>query len=408
MGNPSNLGAMRFADEATFGETSSSFDERLEIIAPIDVSGLTQSYEMVDPVTQFQNAGSLPMRGVQGGSFSVSLYLCGHGSVTTGAITATAEENFISRCIGDLDATSDGGTVDSVTNAAQFSTTGVTVNNGGLIRVGALADAKGGGQYAAVNVASTMTLLTALGGAPESADVIYAPAMIYPKESGTSSSITSQRIEIITANQSYQCFGCYPTGISITGLNTGEIPKIDITMGVSRWSSSSSTFPTTTSVNAFTPSPVAAGSFFFNTFGDSTNAKYNIRDFTLNIDMGVVEIKGPGATNAHQVIVGAKRTKCQADFSFTLDSDAKDTTTWEDAWNTSESSQTFKHCLYTLSAGRDGGTVGIYFPRVHLTGARPTQQDVDGINRQSISCRAVTSPDATNAVGKANFLLGLG
>ena len=408
MANPSNLGAMRFADESSFGEVSTTFDERLEVIAPIDVSGLTQAMEMVDPQVQYQNDGALPMRGVQGGSFTVSLYLCGHGSATTGAISATAEENFISRCIGNLDVTNDGGTVAAATNANQFTETDATFSAGGLMRVGALGDSRGNGQFIAVKNASTMLMHTALDGSPDAGDVLYAPAMIYPTESGTSTDVTSQRIEIITANQSYQCHGCYPTAISITGLNPGEIPKMDITMGVARWSSSSSTFPTATSVNSFVPSPVAAGSFFFNTFGADTRVTYSIRDFALNIDMAVTEIKGPGATNAHQVIVGAKRTKCQASFDFTLDSDVKDTTTWEDAWNTAEGSQTFKHCLYTCSAGRDGATLGFYFPKVHITGDRPTQQDLDGVNRQSISCRAVTSSSATTALEKANFIMGLG
>jgi len=408
MGNPSNLGAMRFADEATFGEVSTTFDERLEIIAPIDAGGLTQTMEMVDPTVQFQNDAALPMRGVQGGSFTVSLYLCGHGSATTGAISATAEENFISRCIGNLDVTNDGGTVAATTNANQFTETDATLSAGGLTRVGTLGDGRGNGQYIAVKNASTMLMHTALDGSPDAGDVLYAPAMIYPSEAGTSSSITSQRIEIITANQSYHCFGCYPTAISITGLSPGEIPKIDITMGVSRWNSYNTTFPTATSVNSFVPSPVAAGSFFFGTFGADTRTTYSIRDFSLNIDMAVTEIRGPGATNAHQVIVGAKRTKCQASFDFTIDSEAANTTTFESLWNTAEGSQTFKHCLYTCSAGRDGATVGFYFPKVHLTGQRPTQMDMDGINRQSISCRAVTSAATATALERANFILGLG
>ena len=408
MGNPSQLGAFNFADESSFGEVSTSFDERLEIIAPIDVSGLTQNMEIVDPVVQFQNDAALPMRGVQGGSFTVSLYLCGHGSATTGAISATAEENFISRCIGNLDVTNDGGTVAATTNANQFTETDATFSAGGLLRAGALGDGRGNGQYIAVKNASTMLMHTALDGSPDAGDILYAPAMIYPSEAGTGSAITSQRIEIITANQSYRCFGCYPTGIAISGLSPGEIPKIDITMSVARWSSFNSTFPTVTSVNSFVPSPVAAGSFFFQTFGSDTRATYAIRDFTLNLDFAVTELKGPGASNAHQVIVGAKRTKCQASFDFTIDAEAANTTTFEDIWNTAEGSQTFKHALYTCSAGRDGGTVGFYFPKCHITGARPTQADREGINSQSISCRAVTSSATSTALERANFILAMG
>jgi len=408
MGNPSNLGAMRFADESSWGESSTTFDERLEIIAPIDVSGLEQALELVDPVTQYQNDGGLPMRGVQSGSFSVSLYLCGHGSATTGAISATAEENFISRCLGVLDVTNDGGTVAATTNANQFTETDATFSAGGLLRAGTIGDGRGNGQYIAVKNASTMLMHTALDGSPDAGDVLYAPAMIYPNEGGTASSITSQRIEIITANQSYHCFGCYPTAVAISGLNPGEIPKIDITMGVSRWNSYNSTFPTATSVNSFVPAPCAAGSFFFGEFGSDTRTTYDIRDFSMSIEMAVSELRGPGATNAHQVIVGAKRTRCQASFSFTIDAEAANTTTFETKWNTSELSQSFKHCLYTCSSGRDGSTVGIYFPRVHISGGRPTQADLNGINSQTINCRALTSSAASTNLEKANFVLGLG
>jgi hypothetical protein len=108
------------------------------------------------------------------------------------------------------------------------------------------------------------------------------------------------------------------------------------------------------------------------------------------------------------VIVGAKRTKCQASFDFTIDAEAANTTTFEDIWNTAEGSQTFKHALYTCSAGRDGGTVGFYFPKVHITGARPTQADREGINSQSISCRAVTSSATSTALERANFILAMG
>ena len=106
--------------------------------------------------------------------------------------------------------------------------------------------------------------------------------------------------------------------------------------------------------------------------------------------------------------MGAKRTKCQASFDFVIDSEAANTTSFEDLWNTAEGSQTFKHALYTVSAGRDGGTIGFYFPKVHLTGARPTQMDMDGINRQRISCRAVTDSAKSTALERANFILGMG
>jgi hypothetical protein len=191
-------------------------------------------------------------------------------------------------------------------------------------------------------------------------------------------------------------------------LNAGEIPRVSVTMSVSRWETNSGTFPTATAVDAFVPSPVAAGSFFFQTFGTTTRQTYSIREFNLNIDFATTEIRGPGASSAHQVIVGAKRTKCQASFDFVIDAETAGTTTFETLWNTAENSATFKHALYSCSVGRDGASLGFYFPKIQLVGARPTQFDMDGISRQRISCRAVTSSATSTALERANFIMALG
>jgi hypothetical protein len=407
MANPSQLGALLFADEATFG-ASGAFDERLPIIAQVDVSGLSQEMVPIDPVKQYQNDGDLMMRGTQSGSFTVELYLCGHGSATTGAISATATENFLARVFGNANHTNDGGTVNTPTDADTFSATGATIANGSVIRMGTLGDARGDGQFQAVSNGSTVQTLTALGATPNASDVIYTPVQIFPSEIPTGSAITSQRFEILTGNQQYRCYGCFPTGVSISGLNAGEIPRISVTMSVSRWETNSGTFPTATAVDAFVPSPVAAGSFFFQTFGTTTRQTYSIREFNLNIDFATTEIRGPGASSAHQVIVGAKRTKCQASFDFVIDAETAGTTTFETLWNTAENSATFKHALYSCSVGRDGASLGFYFPKIQLVGARPTQFDMDGISRQRISCRAVTSSATSTALERANFIMALG
>ncbi len=219
MSNSSVLGAVVCADESSWGE-SGSFDERLPIISPVDVSGLEQSMVNVDTVSQYMADGGLEMRGVQGGSFTIEMYLCGHGSATSGAISATNTETFLSRVIGALNVSNDGGTVaSSPTDADTFGASGATIANGSIVRVGSIGDARGGGQYAAVSNGSTVQLLTALGATPNASDVIYTPVQIYPVEDPTGSSVTSMRFEILTANQRYTCNGCYPQSISIGGLS---------------------------------------------------------------------------------------------------------------------------------------------------------------------------------------------
>jgi len=412
MGQPSNLGSLLMADESAFGEAVNTFDERLPVTSAVDLSGLTQEMMPVDPVHQYQNSGVHMMRGQQAGSITIEMYLCGHGTATTGAITATSIEKFVGNVIGAYSDSSDGGTIAAFTNSNQFTETDATFANGSLLRVGTLGDGRGDGQYIAVKDGTTMLMHTALGASPDVGDVLYAPVLLYPNEGPTTGTTPmSYRFCIQTANQQYRLHGCFPTGIAFGGLSPGEIPTVSVTMGVSRWAvhpHSSETFPTATAVTSHVPSPVAGGSFFFQTFDSDTRATYTIREFSLTIDFGSVELRGPGAADGHQVIVGARRTRTQASFEFVIDSETSGTTTFDSLWNTAEGSQSYKHCLYTLSAGRDGATVGFYFPKCSIVGQRPTQFDMDGINRQRISMRAVTSETKTLALEKANFILGMG
>jgi hypothetical protein len=152
---------------------------------------------------------------------------------------------------------------------------------------------------------------------------------------------------------------------------------------------------------------VAAGSFFRQTNGTATRATDTVRDFSATIDLGTVPLMGPGATDAFQHIVGVTRTNCTLSAEFTTDAEAAGTQTFDDKWNTAEDTITYEHILYSLSCV-DKRAVGIYLPKAFITGRRPVQSDVDGINRVRVSYKAKTSDDTTNALTNASWILGIG
>ncbi len=408
----STVGALLAADESSFGESSVVFDERLPIIAPVDTSGLTRAKIPHTGTRQYANDGTAyAIRGpFEMPSFSFRCYLTGHGTTTAGAISATVWESMLGRVIGNVDVTQAGTTVaDAPGNDADtFDIAGGTVAAHSMVFVGALGDGDGEGQAYQVNTnsANTLEMLTALLAEPAASQVVYAPVMIYPYE--TSDTLVSQRFAIMTANQRYTCHGCFPTSIAFSGLNPGELPVVDITMACARFAEESTeNWPALDdAVTAHSPAPVAAGSWWENAFGTTTYATKTIRDFQLQIDLGIIPLRGPGAVNAFQPVIGATRTMCKASYSYVTDAEAAGTQTEADLWDTAEDSYVTRHATYTLSVG-DKRAVAFRFPKAVMTGARPVQHDMDGINRVRSEYECIAHGDATTALTNASWILAL-
>lgn len=410
--HPDHLGACLYADEATFGEVSTTFDERLPVLNSIAemVAGLEQTSQDLTRTVQYQNDGEHHVRMVQGGQFPIELLLTGHGSTCATTITASVLGTFLGRIIGNLKVDNEGGTVDSgATDADTFAMTGHTIATGSLVRIGTLNDGRGNGQlYRCGDTASPADpiVLNALSGTPNENDVVYVPELIYPSEAPDGGAITSLRFLLQTANQRYRCYGCYPTSIEFVDLSDGSIPRVRVMMAVSAWEAeSASTWPTVTATDAFVAAPVAAGSVFINDVGTPTNQLIVPHEKTITIDFQTVPLRGPGAPRAYQDVIGVRRVKCQASISFVRDAQAAGTDAWGDWWNTH--SPTPQHCMVTLSPG-DGTSVGFYFPKLVRAMERPTQHGRDGLNAQRINYKAVTGPLLTNEITRANFMLALG
>lgn len=410
-GHAAHIGALGMADESAFGELSTTFDERLPVTNEINdiIGGLSQ--ELMDPanVRQYPSDASQDFKLCQGGNFTLRGNITGHGSATTGAISETVVPRFLGRVIGASDAAQVGGTVNSPTSEIQFTTTGVTTAAGKIIRVGSLGDGDGEGQAYRVVSTAPVVLANAMAGTPVGAQIVYAPELVYPKETPTTAgALTSHRFQAQTANQRYNIFGAYPTGLSITGWNAGETLSWEVPHACAAWApESSSTFPTTTSTDFFAPSPNQAGSLFINAVGTTTRSVVEFRDLSVNFDLQTVGLTGPGAPRTHQCVVGCRRVRCTASLEFTIDSETAGTDTWGDIWNTADNSRVFYHAMITCNTG-DGQAFGCYFPSLKLVGQRPTQMTRNGLNAKRVMFRARTGATTTNDLTLAPFMLFFG
>jgi hypothetical protein len=405
--NPGALGSISYESEASFGVDTTTFTTlRLPITAPVDASGLVHNKIDSQRVVQYRNDGTAWILGTMGGSFKTKFYLPGHGSTTSGATTITALETLLGYVFGNAAVSASAGTtLTGGTATAPTTTASGTFSAGSLCFVGSLGDARGAGQGYAVSthVTTTLTLLTALIASPTNGDVLYSATTIYPSEAPTSTTVTSLRFLLQTANLMYECHGCWPMSLSISGLNPGELPAIEVTWGVAWWRYSTATFPSVVSTDTSNPGAVAGGSLQVNTVGTATNAPRTFRNFQIDYTLGMETLRGPGGVSQYQDIVGCRRTPDKIKVSWTEDADAATTSPVLPGYGTGTNR---KHLMYTSSTGA-GSRIAIYMPNVAVSNIG--LQKVDGnINRLTCEAMAYTGPTTTSDLTLSAFRLAFG
>ena len=402
MSNASALGAVEYEVESTFGENVSTFaTHRIPIASKIDLSGLKHDKIESDRVVQRLQDGTPHILGAQEGSFKLKMWAAGHGSTTAGTPTVDAVETFLAYVFGTpaSNGTLSGSastTLTGGTAAVPLTTASATFPAGGMAFIGALGDARGNGQAVAIatHVTTTMTLLTAIDGAPSNGDVLYPTVAFMLPEDATAASTTvlGLRFRVRTANLAVELHGCYPTAVTLGGTNTGDIPFWEVTFGIAWWQYTATSGVSSVTQNQYNPAPVAAGSLFVAAVGTSTRTKRTCRSFSVSIALGVVPLLGPGGANAYQKIVGAKRVPSKIAVHWTEDADAATATPALDGFYTGT---TRYHALYTLST-TPGSRVALYFRNLAITAPRPMQMDDGGVNRIAIDAIAYTSSTTTS------------
>lgn len=404
--NPSRLGEFSFAVEGAFAEVATSVDTKMQLVSRIDTSGLEQQKEDIQPTVAYQNDGAQDIPLPRRGTFTTEFILAGHGSTCAGAITLNELEELLGYVIGNADASTIGGTADGTGSVSAPGVGSMNAPAGSLVRFGVLNDGRGGGQAAAVESmgAGVLNLLTAIAGVPNDGDVVYAMALAYPNEAPTALSVTSLRCLLATTNQRYLTFGSVATGIEFV-LPQGGVPRVRINWACAFFEEeAASTFPSGLATATFTGAPIAAGSFFLQEKGTTTRQTYEVREFNLNIELGVELLEGPGAPRALQTIIGARRHQCRATFDFVVDADAASASPlWPTRWDSS----TWWSVLYTLTA-EDQRALALWLPRCKMVGPRPSQFDMQNLNRQRVQMAALTNDDDTSALTRASLVLGMG
>jgi len=388
-------------DEVAWAENSTSTTS--QVVIPhngrADVSKLTQA--MLDSARAIQYRNEVPtsiLGPFANAEFTFQTYLVGHGSTTSGATSATDFEALIAWIIGAGVVTAASGTTVNGSGSATAITTTSSGQfaPGGLFRVGVAGDGRGGGQWGVVDTCATTTLTseTAFAAAPTTAtpDVVFSAYNAYTKE--TSCAMTSKRFFVKTADTQWCLHGCFPKSYTISGLNPGELPMIEVTLGVSWFEPISATFPDTTGYSWTTqPVPVGGGQIWLQTYGTTTYPTTTIaavRSFSLSVTAGVQPLMGHAGVNAYQTIVGASRTPDQITCTVILDAGgASATPTW---WTNARTNARW-HLLAGLSTAA-GSAVACYLPNMTFTNV-PTQVDNDGLNRVEVMFKAGTDTAET-------------
>jgi hypothetical protein len=407
MSNSAVLGALEYEAETVFGEDVVTFATlQLPVLDAIDVSGLVHEKQEAANVVAYRNDGNPFIKMTQNGSsFKTKLYLCGNGSTMVGSPTISPIATFLGRVFGNAVLSATASTpLTGGTSTVPITTASATFSAGGLCRIGTLADLKGGGQMypIASHLATNLTVLSALIGTPAAADVLYPVAMVYGNELATAGTVGSVRFRALGGNLSYEMHGCYPTAVSITGVNTGQVPTIEITWGVAWWRYTTTTLPSSAPTSQTAPAPIAAGSLCVNVVGTTTRNPRIYRDLTIEYAMNVAPLMGPGGVNAYQSVVGARRLPDTCTLSWTEDADTVTLTPVLPGYGTGTSEYYF---MYTGSA-TDGSAFGFFCPRIHIANI-PTQVNDGGINRLKISAKARTGPTKTTELTSSFFRMGL-
>ncbi len=401
--------ALLYKNEASFGETATEMGSatRLKTASLIDMSSFQQPMLEPSKVNQYQNEISKGMPGPMGGSFTFSMYLCGHGSSTSGATAITALGELLSWVLGGGNVTaSSGHTVGNGSSASSIVTaaTPPTFDVGGLFRIGAKNDGRADGQWNVVDTFSGTTLLgeVAFAAAPTLGDVIYSAETIYTAE--TSCDTTAKRFLIKTADLQLVVHGCFPTAIRISGLRAGEIPMAEITVGYSWFEPVSTTFPDTTSADDFVAAPSGAGSANIQVYGTVTRATYQLRDLQIDFTLGVQPVMSNDGPSGYGPVTGAKRVPSTCTVTCVVDAaGASATPAWWTAWATNAA----HHALFSISTAA-GSAMAFYFPYLVFAGPRPTQTDVDGLNRVRFQFRAGTdTTESTDDLSLSMMRVGL-
>ena len=407
-GADSRLWRVAYEEESSWGEEQSMGSPiELPVTGDRPDIGFELPQEEVNPTRRHAHDGVRDIPTVWGGTFSFTTLLTGLGSDPSGSISSNTVIDLLEHALGKKDVSSEGTEVDTAwSDGTSGDVVGGVFPNGALLRIGTSSPRDGRGNGAAYrlkeNNGGSLELLTATESAPNAGDKVNAMGMVFPDEL-PEGPVTPLRFLLASRSQQYIAHGCFIQGISFSSFQTGQVPRVTFTVGVS-WVERVSGQFSGTAPTRLTGAPIANGQFWHNDRGTSDFKQSKIRDCELNVELNVTPVTGPGGASRNQGVVGAFRHSAPATMQFAVDAESAGTDTWGDWFRDGEG---YKHVLYTLSAA-DKRSVAIYMPKVKPSGNVPIQEDMDGRNVQRIEVQALTENDGSSDLEKAAFVLGMG
>lgn len=406
MALPATPGSVCYEAESSWGEDVQTFTTYAPRVRDaIDPSGLIHNAEAAGYVQQYRTGGQPQVKMVMGGSFKTKLDWRGHGVTTSGTPSLDPYETLLGIVFGTTAlslATSQTATGGTASVPTMSGATGVSA--GGYIRFGALGDGDGDGQFyrCGTHSSSNLTLIGDLNGAPVNGAVVYPVAMTYSTVTASGASVTSTRWLLQCWGEQYECHGCYPMSVTISGINPGERPTIEITWGVSWWRLSTATFPNSVTTDTYTAGPVAAGSLNLQAVGTTTrNVRTTARSLSVTYNLNVMPLKGYGGVNSYQDTVGAVRGDDDITIEWTEDAEATTASPVVPGyWDTNGS----YHMEFTGSVVA-GTAIGFGCPRVCPEGQKPVMFNDGGIWRFRFKVRAYNGATTTSALTLSPFVL---
>lgn len=405
MSNASALQALEYEAETAWGEDVTTFaTHRIPYVGALDLNGAMKQAKLDSQrVVQRLQENTEHILGPMEGSFKIKLWLSGHGTTMVGSPTVDAIETFLAYAFGIPSVTgvlsaAASTTFSGGTATAPTTTASGTFAAGSFYRAGVKGDARCDGQAGIVSthIATALTPLVALPGAPAAADPLVPMVNFWLPEdaTGASCTVTGLRFRFRTANLGIEMHGCYPTAMNIAGLNTGECPFIELTFGVSWWRYTATSGISAVAQNQYNPAPVAGGSLHVSAQAAAPMARATkaYRDMSLAITLGVAPLTGPGGVNAYQKIIGAKRIPSTVRMKWMQDADAATATPALDTLFLAGAPLTIINTLSTT----DKSQIAFALVNGRVVGDRPMQAMKDGLNRIPMEVLANIGPTTTS------------
>lgn len=413
MSQASILQAVLYNTEASVGDpTVSTFGTALPLIDTVDLAGLARKKVKNPHIKQYMNeAHHDQLAPFDEQKITLKGRLVGMGATCAGAVPSSDLWTFLGVLLGTLgNGLATGGTATGGT-ATAIGTSMASGADGGLVRLGAVGDGRGGGQWIPVNThaASSLVPFIAIPAAANNGDVLYSSKVLYPTED-PGETPTSIRLKVMTSNGQFILRGCQlaENGFRITGSMPGGVLEWEADLTVAHVSTTSSTFPSATVPQRHAGGPALVnGSVAIVAVGTTTRTTYQAREVGLAFGVGCMAIKGPEGGSEGQVITAYRRTSNSLVITVVVDAEAAGTHTWRTAFDADPNTAAVYYQVLLSLLVHDGRGLGLYAARCKLCDVQPMQMSHEGFNRVRLTFEATTRTTESSAQRRSSWMFGV-